>query len=263
MLAAPQPVDRAAVGSSRKASVEQLTLKSAYVQAARATRSAFARAQVLPALDQWAGRSRTGAWARSLLAVYDVGDLSALDVPWWTFESAARVEAFLLGRRGARVFEWGSGGSTVWLARRSSAVVAVEHDERWAAAVRAHLPAGSPVDLHVVPARAASGAAGEARSAKPGATGLDFRAYVDVIEEVGGTFDVIVIDGRAREACLARAVDHVAPDGIIVFDNVERARYREAIAGIRPAVGVTWTRGLTPCLPYPTRTAILRPSPTG
>ncbi|MGB8022297.1 MAG: class I SAM-dependent methyltransferase [Candidatus Nanopelagicales bacterium] len=244
--------------------MESLTLKSAYVHAARATRSACSRAHVLPALDQWAGRSRNGVWARSLLAVYDIGDLSALDVPWWTFESAALVDAFLRGRRDARVFEWGSGASTVWLARRSASVVAVEHDERWAGEVRARLPEGAPVDLRVVPAEeAAAGAAGEARSSKPGATELDFRAYVDVIDEVGGTFDVIVIDGRARQACLASAVDHLAPDGIIVFDNVERARYRQAIAAIRPAMEVSWTHGLTPCLPYPTRTAILRPSLTG
>lgn len=240
-----------------------MTLKTAYVQAARATGSACSRARLLPALDRWAGRSRSGVWVRSLLAVYDVGDLAKLDMPWWTFQSSALVDAFLLGRRDARVFEWGSGASTIWLARRSRCVTSVEHDDRWAAEVRAHLPGGGPVDLHLVPARSASGAPGEARSKKPGATELDFRAYVDSIDEVGGVFDVIVIDGRAREACLAKAVAHLAPDGLMVFDNVERARYREAIASIRPNLQVVWTRGLTPCLPYPTRTAILRPSRTG
>ena len=77
-----------------------------------------------------------------------------------------------------------------------------------------------------------------------------------------GDFDVIVIDGRAREACLAKAVDRLRPDGLIVFDNVDRQRYVDAIDTLGPRVEVVMTRGLTPALPYPTRTALLRPAPT-
>ena len=236
-----------------------MSVKSRYVQGARVLRSGLSSAHVLPLLDGWSTRSRTGTWARSLLAIYDASELVALDVPWWTFDASARVDAFLVGRRGARVFEWGSGASTVWLARRSGSVTTVEHDEAWAGTVRELLePAAAQVDLRTVAGAPTTGAPGEARSQKAGHEDLDFRAYVDVIGEVGGLFDVIVIDGRAREECLLRAVRHLAADGIIVFDNVERRRYRDAIAAVRPALLVTWTRGLTPGLPYPTRTAILR-----
>jgi hypothetical protein len=115
------------------------------------------------------------------------------------------------------------------------------------------------VDLRVVAAPPARGLPGEVRSQKAGATELDFRAYVEVIDEVGGPFDLIVVDGRAREECLARAMPHLAPDGLLVLDNVERRRYREAIRALTPAPAVQWTRGLTPGLPYPTGTALLRP----
>lgn len=237
-----------------------MTIKSAYVGGARVLRSGLRAAGALPALDRWAQHSRTGTWARSLLSIYDVAELARLDVPWWTFDSAAIVDAFLAGRRAARAFEWGSGASTLWLARRCASVVAVEHDEPWAQVVRDLLPEGAAVDLRAVAPVAASGAPGEARSAKPGWTGLDFRAYVDVIDEVAGPFDVVVVDGRARQACLPRALANVAGDGIVVVDNVERSRYRRAIAEHGAGVSVTWTRGLTPGLPYPTRTAILRRS---
>ena len=40
-------------------------------------------------------------------------------------------------------------------------------------------------------------------SGKEGHGGLDFAEYVASIDEVPGTFDLVVIDGRAREACLA------------------------------------------------------------
>jgi len=238
-----------------------VSIKSAYVSAARAARSGLSAAGVLPAFDRWSAHSRTGTWARSLLSIYDVEELAALDVPWWTFDSAGLIDAFLAGRRGACVFEWGSGASTVWLARRSERVVTVEHDVAWADVVRGLLPAGHAVDLQTVPAAPAVGSPGDVLSAKAGSEGLDFSAYVAAIDE-RGEFDLIVIDGRAREACLASALPHLARDGMIVVDNVERRRYRDAIAAAAEVadLDVIWTRGLTPGLPYPTRTALLRRS---
>ncbi len=249
----------AAVDSDRTVRSPTLSAKSAYVRGARALRGGLAAVGILPVLDRAAHRSRSGAWVRSLLSIYDAAELATLDVPWWTFDAAARVDGFLAGRRGARVFEWGSGASTLWLARRCDAVVSVEHDPQWAPVVRDLLAGVADVELLVVPGVPATGAPGEVRSAKQGARDLDFHAYADAIDAAGGTFDLIVIDGRAREACLPRAMQHVAADGIVVLDNVDRRRYREAIARLRPQPEVIWTRGLTPGLPYPTRTAILRP----
>jgi predicted O-methyltransferase YrrM len=92
-------------------------------------------------------------------------------------------------------------------------------------------------------------------SAKSGYAGLDFSDYVAAIKHVPGTFDLVVIDGRAREACLGAALPRLAPGGVIVYDNTRRARYRRAIA----AAGVTehHFRGLTPALPYPDQTSLL------
>ena len=72
-------------------------------------------------------------------------------------------------------------------------------------------------------------------------------------------FDLIVVDGRAREAAMRAAIPHLAPDGLIVFDNSHRKRYQEAIAesGLSEQV----FRGLTPSLPYPDRTSLLRVTP--
>jgi predicted O-methyltransferase YrrM len=95
-------------------------------------------------------------------------------------------------------------------------------------------------------------------SRKKGFAGQDFSAYVAAIDSVTGSFDVIVIDGRAREACLAAAVGRLAPGGVIVFDNVERRRYRKAIASLGSTIAVDARWGRTACLPYPTRTALIR-----
>ena len=95
-------------------------------------------------------------------------------------------------------------------------------------------------------------------SEKPGFEGLDFADYVAAVDDVDGSFDLVVVDGRARNACFHRAITRLAPGGVLVFDNVDRRRYRDAIASSPVAVDVEWTRGLTPALPYPTRTALVR-----
>jgi predicted O-methyltransferase YrrM len=93
-------------------------------------------------------------------------------------------------------------------------------------------------------------------SAKEGHTGLDFSRYVAEIDDHEGSFDLVVIDGRAREACLARALPRLAGGGLIVFDNTRRRRYRHAIAAA-PVVESRFA-GLTPTLPYPDQTSLLR-----
>jgi hypothetical protein len=91
----------------------------------RSLRALLGRVGLLSALDRWALRSSTGRWVRSWLAIYDLEDLRRLDVPWWTMDAADEVAMFLRDRRDARIFEWGSGASTFWLARRAAAVHSV------------------------------------------------------------------------------------------------------------------------------------------
>lgn len=228
-------------------------MKTVYVAGARLVRRFLGALGLLGWLERRSHSSRRALWLRSLMSIFDAEDLARLGVPWWTFKSIDRVEGFLADVPDARVFEWGSGASTVWLSHRAGSVRTVEHDAEWARSISALL--SDRVDLVLVPATELSGSGG-VRSAKAGHEGLDFRSYVDAIDRDNTMYDLIVIDGRAREACLVRALDHLAPGGLVVFDNVDRERYRAAIAACGP-LDVIWTRGLTPSLPYPTRTALL------
>lgn len=198
-------------------------------------------------------RSSWARWGGSLLAIHDLEELVRLDLPWWTLKATAAVEMHLAVRHDPRVFEWGSGASTVWLSRRSAEVVSVEHDSNWALRVRELAPANVRVelvepDVHAIP---------RVPSHKPGFGRLDFSRYVAAIDRDAALYDLIVIDGRAREACLARAMGHLAPGGLIVLDNAERVRYRRAVRRSAQELRVTWSIGATPCLPYPTCTALL------
>jgi hypothetical protein len=229
-------------------------LREAYVGGVRAARRAAERTGLLDRLDR--SDSRAARHARTLFAIHDVRELSRLDLPWWTYPSIDEVDRFLTARgRSARVFEYGSGASSVWLGRRASEVHSVEHSEdfvHFLAPVLAEVPS---VRLRHVEAPLV-GPQARVPSQRHGHHGLDFAAYVESIEDIGGTFDLIVVDGRARAACLRQAVSHLARDGMIVFDNSNRGRYDEAI--LTSSLAVTRHRGWAPCLPYQSETALLR-----
>jgi len=227
------------------------TLRRTYVQGMQALRRGLEPTGLLDRLDRGGRRAR---WLRSLFAIYDLDDLVRLDLPWWTFDAIDAVAQHLAARPGARVFEWGSGASTVWLSRRGARVVSVEHDARWAAEVRRKIDTETDtdsVDLRCVPPTTE----GRIASQKAGFEGQFFDAYVAAIHAVPGVFDLIVIDGRARAACLAEATQRLAPGGIVLIDDFKRRRYRIAAE----ASGLTARRldGLAVCLPLPDSTALL------
>jgi hypothetical protein len=207
-------------------------------------------------------RGRFGLFLRSLVAMRDPLRLAELDLPWWSFGAAEWADGFLHAREGeATVFEFGPGASTVWLARRCRQVTFVEHDPRWWPTMQA-LTAGLPqvrgrlVEAGLMDGPAGDGGGPACQSGRLGHRGLDYTAYVAAIREAGGPFDLIVIDGRARVACLHEAIRHLKPDGAILFDNSDRSRYQAALADC--GLDITRLSGLTPAAPYPTETAVLR-----
>jgi hypothetical protein len=232
-------------------------IREAYVRAVRFARDAARRTRIIDRLD-----SSDRRWARhvrTLFAIHDLDDMISLDLPWWTYRAAERVEEFLGEREGkARVFEYGSGASTLWLARRAGEVHSIEHHAGFAEFLAERVAEYSNVDLRHIPARPA-GLVVVASSRRLGHRNLDFADYVQAIDAVDGEFDVIVIDGRARIDCLRRALPRLVPDGMIVFDNFDRRRYRRGIRldGLLDGLNAERLRGAAPCLPYPSVTALL------
>ena len=224
-----------------------------YVAAWRAARRAADSAGLLSRLEARPGR--VAGHARSLFAIHDAADMVHLDLAWWTYDAVRAVETFLASRPApVRVFEYGSGASTAWLARRADQVTSVEHDAGFAAYLSSLLDPAWTVDLRVV--EAVRSRAPLAPSRRKGHQGLDFDAYVRSIDDVDGAFDLVVVDGRARVACARWALPRLAPDGLLLLDNANRAEYAPVLSD--PALDVRVLRGATPCLPYPTSTALIR-----
>jgi predicted O-methyltransferase YrrM len=229
-------------------------VKALYASGARGAGRALTRVGILgeeaPPRDE-----RWKHWAFSLTRAYDSLAIAELDVPWWTYDATDAVESWISARpEPVRAFEWGSGASTLWLAGRVDAITTVEHHRGFADHIAPTLAEHTNITSLVV--EPVESSTPKVPSAKEGHRGLDFADYVAAIAAAGGQFDLIVIDGRAREACLRAALPHLADGGIIVFDNTRRRRYREALAATPVTIEVH--RGLTPTLPYPDETSLCR-----
>jgi hypothetical protein len=146
--------------------------------------------------------------------------------PWWPAE-AVRYVATELPVNG-RVFEFGTGGSTLWLADLGARIVGVEHDREWYEQVSSHSPASARLVF--------AGPAPEGRVRSGSAAGA-FDEYVRVIDSFDDAyFDLVILDGRVRVACGLAAMNKVADGGMLLLDDSDRARYRalsEALTGWR------------------------------
>lgn len=247
---------------------DQGLLRDVYLGGMTRARRGLDGTRLLRAWDRQVAANPRSASAhlRTLLAVHNAEDLVGMDLPWWTYQAVDAVESFLRGHDGrARVFEYGSGASTVWLARRAGSVDAVEHEAGWAARVR-QLLAGTP-GLRCTPTVHVPVVAPSARpvvaSGAPSGQGLEFRDYVHAIDTVPGEFDLVLIDGRARAEVLRHVLDRVGPGGLVLLDDAQRTRYTVAVD---QALGLGWhvrrTRGATPCQPVPRETVLLSRDPS-
>jgi len=151
--------------------------------------------------------------------------------PWLVFDAIDFMKSVSL--EGKRVFEYGSGGSTLFWLKRGAECVSVEHDEQWYGVMRDYLKDATRIDYRLVRPEAALDP-GSADPADPGSyvsddrafSGQSFKDYVCQIDEFPDlSFDVVLIDGRARPSCIKHSVPKVKVGGAIILDNAERTYY--------------------------------------
>ena len=228
-------------------------LKNIYVTSIHLLRPLAEKSGLLSTLEARAHR-RWAHWLRSLAAIHDIDDMILLDVPWWTYDAINEIEAFLLTRPNARVLEFGSGASTVWLSRRAGFVKSIEHDQDWYNLVSQRVQPFSNVEIVLKKPEVAK-PDGKYTSAKGGFEGLSFRNYVCEVKNCTELYDLIIIDGRARIDCLDVAKLYLVDEGVILFDNTFRKRYRDAI--MASGGNVRRFSGRVPSLPYRDETSLI------
>jgi len=187
------------------------------------------------------------------------GYLLRAGLPWLTFDAIDALAR--LDLRGRRVFEYGSGGSTLYWLRRGARVVSVEHDPAWYERVRAAIPPDAPLDYRLVPPEPAlpdpADPADPAAycSGDPAFAAWRFRRYATQIDAFPeACFDLVLVDGRARPSCLVHAASRVRPGGTLILDNTERAYYTARLGSLLSGWTATTYAGAVPGPPVFTET---------
>lgn len=165
-----------------------------------------------------------------------------LELPWFSYAAIDYLKSNL--KNTMDVFEWGTGGSTLFFAQRCRSVVSVEDDAQWMDLVRLQIKSRHIANstIHFRPYN----------FDRP----IDFAnsEYVTTIKD--GEYDLIVVDGQdktfdERPVCFYIAEAHIRPGGIIVVDDSwrytklrteNRAKKVEVFQSTGPArLGVTST----------------------
>ena len=157
----------------------------------------------------------------------------SLGLPWMTYDAIDFLEQITSVEK--TVFEWGSGGSTLFFSSRCNQVISVEHDREWSSILKKELDKlgynnvfledieGEKNDnfFNLNPENADDFISKEAKSA-----GLSYEKYAKFIDRYNHNyFDIVVVDGRVRNACIKRAIPHIKKGGYLIVDNSDRRYY--------------------------------------
>lgn len=133
--------------------------------------------------------------------------------PWFTERAVNEIDRRLQYMHNLRILEFGMGISTLYYLNhpRTKWMISVEHDAQWFSKIAGLAPEAkrnnfSPMHLPLPYAQTAFGL---------------------IMHETH--FNMIIIDGRDRAACLEHAPRFLAETGFIVLDNSEREQYRPAV----------------------------------
>jgi predicted O-methyltransferase YrrM len=171
----------------------------------RVSRFHTARGQLMP----------FNAWLRLPRAILDRVLHLADDNPWIAPEAVSFLKATI--KEDWKIFEFGSGWSTLFYASRAGSVISLEHDPAWYDRIGARITTGgiSNCDLRLV----------------------ELDGFPNTIKAFkDDSFNLIVVDcdewkdGEGRLSCIAAAKPKVLPGGYLMVDDSDRPEYQEAEA---------------------------------
>ena len=165
-------------------------------------------------------------------------------LPWWSFSAIKEADKLFPGKR---IFEWGTGGSTLRYARKGSQITAIEDDSSWLNILNTHISnegLAHRVNIFHHPFNFLEPA--------------DFpsSSYLNALSEP--LYDVIIIDGqdatfKERLTCFRHAELFVQAGGIILLDDFWRY---ESLLKANSAKEVRVFESVGPCRIGVTSTAL-------
>lgn len=165
----------------------------------------------LPFYDYWMLRRHSylaeKGWFRSFKDGKSV-DGNGKPIPWFVYSAVDFLNQRL--PKDAKVFEYGSGSSTVWWGDRAAIVHSAEHNPDWKQELANELPDHVQVLYRK----------------------LD-EGYESSVLISGEKYDLIILDGRNRDKCLGHSLKALSQRGVIIFDDSNWDKYQKTISYLR------------------------------
>jgi predicted O-methyltransferase YrrM len=139
--------------------------------------------------------------------------------PWITVDMINILENLL--KKSDVGFEFGSGNSTIWLARRTKQVTSVEHNKEWYGKVNGNLKMCNLVkNVNLIFVE--------------NINDVNWTGKKDYIKPILGvknnSLDYCFVDGIFRDECILQAMDKLKTGGILIVDNVDNYFPRNKIS---------------------------------
>jgi len=127
-------------------------------------------------------------------------------LPWLNYSVITFFEGHL--EKNIRLFEFGSGYSTLFFAERVDHVISVEYDREWFTKIKSIAPQNATLIF-----------------CEKNYDGN----YCRTINKMNELFDMIIVDGRDRVNCIKQACNCLSTKGVIILDDAKRPRYKPGI----------------------------------
>lgn len=144
------------------------------------------------------GYFKETGWERSFLKMAPV-DKEGKPIPWTTYSYTSFIADRL--SKDMTIFEYGSGASTAYYARKVKNLVTCEHDKTWFGMMKKNLPENAEIFF------------------------ADEKEYENAIADREEKFDIVVVDAIRRVECMITALPHLKERGVLVLDDSERVEY--------------------------------------
>lgn len=132
-------------------------------------------------------------------------DVKGNPIPWTTYSYIEFIKTYL--KPNMRLFEYGAGNSTLFYAKYIKQLISVEHDLTWFNKIKTVISDNCKLIF----------------------SDLSSDEYICPNDMKNNTFDIIIVDGRRRNECIAKCEAHIKESGIIILDDSEREDYMEGI----------------------------------
>lgn len=157
-------------------------------------------------------------------------DSDGHEIPWYTYPSIEYLKQIDFSKK--KFFEYGSGYSSLFWAKRVKTLISVENDKEWYKKIVKKILKNQKIVFL-----------------------KNANDYINSIKKNNNKYDVIIIDGSSRYKCAKKALPLLKRNGFIILDNSDwfqkTAKYLRKngliqidFMGFGPINGYTWITSL-------------------